>query len=251
MRLIAILSLLIIASCARVDYENAPIGTFEGTALVVWVGAGDDTSSGDGKFVYVPLEGNALKFTRSSEAGASDGNDVIEPGAFYTDGGSIPRAVQWVQGFNAWAFGPAYIVHDWLFVVRKCANDGDPFGVESPIASMSFGESAKIMAETIRTVTYQYDLNQKTGAAGAVIAPVTAGPISYNLWRQKGACNNPEEDERIQEIVARVNRQERQGVLPRATDFDFDINQAPSLDGQPPLLVVAEIGIPSRARPQQ
>nr|WP_249779640.1 DUF1353 domain-containing protein [Bradyrhizobium sediminis] len=34
----------------------------------------------------------------------------------YTDGGSIPRIAQIFNGLSPWGFGPAYIVHDWIFL---------------------------------------------------------------------------------------------------------------------------------------
>jgi len=181
-------ALLAVTGCTSLDYNAVPVGRFEGSALVVWVGPGDEDTSGDGKFLYVPRTGDELEFFRAPSADASDGNEIIRPGPFYTNGGSIPRFVQNIRGFNAWAFGPAYIIHDWLFVVRKCANDGDPDALDQPIASMEFRETGLIMAETIKTVSAQYDLAPETGQAGAIIAPVTLGPISRGLWDQTGAC---------------------------------------------------------------
>lgn len=181
-------ALLAVTGCTSLDYNAVPVGRFEGSALVVWVGPGDEDTSGDGKFLYVPRSGDELEFFRDASAEASTGNEVIRPGPFYTNGGSIPRFVQNIRGFNAWAFGPAYIIHDWLFVVRKCANDGDPDALSQPIARMEFRETGLIMAETIKTVSAQYDLAPETGQAGSIIAPVTLGPISRALWEQTGAC---------------------------------------------------------------
>ena len=181
-------ALLAVAGCTSLDYNSVPVGRFAGSALVVWVGPGDEDTSGDGKFLYVPRTGDELEFFRDASADASTGNEVIRPGPFYTNGGSIPRFVHNIRGFNAWAFGPAYIIHDWLFVVRKCANDGDPDALNQPIARMEFRETGLIMAETIKTVSAQYDLAPETGQAGSIIAPVTLGPISRALWEQTGAC---------------------------------------------------------------
>ncbi|GGX59143.1 hypothetical protein GCM10007385_30160 [Tateyamaria omphalii] len=232
---------LALTACGTVDFDAAPVGRFEGSALVVWVGPGDDSALGDGEFVYVPRPGQELTFYRGDGAEVSEGNAVIQPGAFYTDGGSVPRAVHWIQGFNAWAFGPAYIVHDWLFVVRKCINAKDPWGLESPITNMDFQESADIMAETIKTVTEQYQIDATTGDAGRVIAPTTAGPVSYGLWNDTD-CANPEEDTRIQKVLADINGKEARGAaLPRISDPGIEaiIERAPL-----PYVVVAEIGFP-------
>lgn len=232
---------LTVTACGAVDFDAAPVGRFEGSALVVWVGPGDTSTLGDGEFVYVPRPGQELTFFRGEGAPASEGNEVIAPGAFYTDGGSVPRAVHWVQGFNAWAFGPAYIVHDWLFVVRKCINAKDPWGLDSAIVNMDFQESADVMAETIKTVTTQYRLDASTGDAGRVIAPITAGPVSAQLWNDD-TCANPEEDPRIQQVLKDINGKEARGQdLPRITDRNIDaiIERAPL-----PYVVVAEIGFP-------
>ena len=211
-----------LAGCATIDYNAAPVGRFEGSALVVWVGAGDESISGDGKFIYVPRRGDELVFFRGATAVASEGNSIIKPDAFYTDGGSIPRFVQGVQGFNAWAFGPAYIIHDWLFVVRKCINDEDETALQSPIVNMSFRESARIMAETIKTATAQYEINPSTGSAGSLIAPVTAGPISRGLWNERGRCESQKLTPEHARLVEDINRQSdedlRQSMNPLGQD---------------------------------
>ncbi|MEM6590191.1 MAG: DUF1353 domain-containing protein [Pseudomonadota bacterium] len=247
MRKLVFIASLALAACGQVDVDGAPEGEFTGTAVVVWVGEGN-TQSGDGAFIFVPLRDNELTFTRDEKANVSEGNKVIQPGAFYTDGGSIPRVVQSIQGYNAWAFGPAYIIHDWLFVVRKCINDDEEWAENSPIANMSFRESAEIMAETIKTVTMQYGLQRKTGEAVNIIAPVTAGPISYNLWTEKNACSLPENDPLIQKVVAQVNREAAAGILSRASDFDFDVQSADQTDGLLRPIVVAEFGLPRKPR---
>lgn len=181
-------ALLAVAGCTSLDYNAVPVGRFGGSALVVWLGPGDEDTSGDGKFLYVPRTGDELEFLRDASAEASTGNEVIRPGPFYTNCGSIEQFVQNIRGFNAWAFGPAFIIHDWLLAMHKCTNDGGPDALNQPIAGMEFRETGLIMAETIKRVSAQYDLAPKTGQVGSIIAPVTLGPISRALWEQTGAC---------------------------------------------------------------
>src|SRR6266851_6434044 len=66
----------------------------------------------------------------------------IVPGLMYTDGGSIPRVFWSVPGLSPWAFGPAYIVHDWLFVVHRCHWPAPP-----EVQAITFEQSAQILAE--------------------------------------------------------------------------------------------------------
>ena len=73
------------------------------------------------------------------------------------------------------------VLHESLFVVRKCANDGDPNALNQPNVRMDFRETGLIMAETLKIVLAQYDLAPDAGQAGFIIAPVMLGLISRAL----------------------------------------------------------------------
>ncbi len=68
----------------------------------------------------------------------------IKPGVMNTDGGTIPKWLHVIDEFSPWTYGPAFIIHDWLFVKAKCDADQD--------ADISFEESALIMAEALKTL---------------------------------------------------------------------------------------------------
>lgn len=178
-------ALAALAGCGTVNYDAAPVGRFDGSLFVMWVGEGGP--SGDGAFVYVPAPGNELTFTRVSAVGKKQ---VIKPTMMYTDGGSIPKIGQVFKGFSPWGYAPAYMVHDWLFRARQCLTDGKATKAEAMVAEISFMESAEIIAEAIKTL-------QKEGRVGPddvaprVISSAVAGPISLHHWREKGACAVP------------------------------------------------------------
>ncbi|WP_165929133.1 hypothetical protein [Shimia isoporae] len=53
------------------------------------------------------------------------------------------------------------------------------------ISHMRFGESARVLAEGIKTL-----LNDSTsGGPGGVISSFTAGPISHAKWEQRTKCS--------------------------------------------------------------
>lgn len=200
-----VLALLMLSACGTVDFENAPRGTFEGAALVVWVGPAADKNSGDGRFLYVPRTGQELTFLRDPDANVSTGNAIIRPEPFYTDGGSIPRAAQAIPGFNAWGYGPAYIIHDWLFVAYRCVQDGMASDAMKPVGNMDFQESADVMAEMIKTLAYTYDFKGTETPSGPVIANVVAGPVSRSLWEKRGQCKADEVSDDHKDLVKDIN----------------------------------------------
>ena len=102
---------LVLSACVS-PYFAAQPGPMRGAVFVMWVG--------EEKFVYVPgPDGKNLAFETTSLG------RVIAPGMMYSDGGSIPRAAQVFRGFSPWGFGPAYIIHDWIFYGRHCYVDPD------------------------------------------------------------------------------------------------------------------------------
>ncbi len=171
--------------CGHVDYDKAPVGRFDGSLFVMWVGEGGP--SGDGAFVYVPAPGNALRFTRKDARGREQ---VIKPTMMYTDGGSIPKVGQVFKGLSPWGYAPAYMIHDWLFRARQCVNDGKASAAESVVAGMSFQDSADVIAEAIKTLQAEGRVS-KDDVAPRIVSSAVAGPISAHLWTKQGACPEP------------------------------------------------------------
>jgi uncharacterized protein DUF1353 len=216
-----------LSACGSVNYEDAKVGKLKGSALVLWVGSGEESALGNGKFLYVPLRDKALSFERGANVGASQ---TITPEAFYTDGGSIPRVVQTFPGFAAWGYGPAYIIHDWLFVARRCLNrdrqdQTDTASAEmKKLAEMTFNDSAVVLAESIKTLAADFDLPDQGAGSGAIISSFTAGPVSYRLWNEIGPCENRLEPAH-QEFVDQLNAQ---SARESAFSLQFDLQTRPT-----------------------
>ncbi|MEM5476990.1 DUF1353 domain-containing protein [Pacificibacter sp. AS14] len=220
--LLSLCAALVLASCGKVDPAQVSRGTFEGNVHLVWIRGGEDDPLGDGVFAYLPTGNDKLVFNRGAGKWRSEGSEVIVPEAFYTDGGSVPRAFQSLNGFNAWAYGPAYVIHDWIFVARKCLNDKDitPHLITDEmrkVGNMEFEESAYVMAETITSLAGA-GLGPNNDNAN-LIASVTAGPRTRVLWKQKGACekslvSQAKLDELMQ--AAQTNEALRDEIAPQA-----------------------------------
>jgi hypothetical protein len=118
--------------------------TLVGAGCATWTTYGDGYLWGhvvvvwhrQDKFIYVPDKNDLFSFQPSFM------NKPIVPGLMYTDGGSIPRVLWSVPGLSPWAMGPAYIVHDWLFVVHRCHWPAPP-----EVEAITFDQSAQILAE--------------------------------------------------------------------------------------------------------
>ncbi|TCS50799.1 hypothetical protein EDD52_1443 [Primorskyibacter sedentarius] len=211
---ITTLACLLLTACGAVDFDNAPVGRFDGSLLVMWVGEGDQ--AGDGRFVFVPSRTRPLTFYRNRPGAAVTS---LRPEMMYTDGGSIPKAGQLFNGFSPWGYAPAYMVHDWLFVARHCLTDGKANHEERKIEGMEFQESAEIIAEAIKTLVVSGKV-QKNDVAPRVISGVVAGPFAYQRWVVQGACEgdrvSDEHRREVEEAFARRSgvRAQRTGVTP-------------------------------------
>jgi hypothetical protein len=201
---------LALASCGPSIYTDARPGKFDGNIYLMWID--DGGSSGDGKFVFVPVPGQELTFTRNEKSKATVRK--IVPEMMYTDGGSVPRLAQVFKGFSPWGYAPAYMVHDWVFVAKNCNTDEDPQGNEALIADMEFEESADIMAEAIRTLVYEKRV-KPNDVSENLIPSVVGGPISRGLWNQDGACADRRvspEDKAAAEAALPGNRKSLRGL---------------------------------------
>lgn len=117
-----------LAGCASwITYGN---GALSGRVLVEWVA--------EDAFIYRPDPDpkKRLSFTPSFMTTA------IVPDLMYTDGGSIPRIFWSIPGLSPWGLGPAYIIHDWIFLVHRCGRDAPP-----EVKAINFDQSAQILAE--------------------------------------------------------------------------------------------------------
>lgn len=111
-------------------YEELPVGKLEGQLNLQW------RDHPVKAFVYIPSADAPFRYTTST-------GDVITPGSLYTDGGSIPRIVTIDKHFVPWRFGPAYLIHDWIFELQHCGlNEDNKYNSDN---------AALIMAEVIKT----------------------------------------------------------------------------------------------------
>lgn len=121
--------LALVTQCAPVFYNNLNTGTLHGSILVQWT----DKDA----FFFRPIPDNPFQFTRYN-------SEVITPGTMRTDGGSIPRPLRAIKNYSPWGYGPAFIVHDWLFWMHYCKiPDPGHHDVDS---------AAMVMAEIIKTL---------------------------------------------------------------------------------------------------
>jgi hypothetical protein len=116
---LAIVAGLGLSGCAAAP-PTKPVGTLEGTLQIEWAGAD--------RFIYRPLASDPVVY-------AVGGRRVV-PGPMYTDGGSIPRIFWSQRGLSPWTYGPAYIVHDWLFNEHRCGRDGGTWSFDQANAAL-------------------------------------------------------------------------------------------------------------------
>ncbi|AUQ49037.1 hypothetical protein PhaeoP83_00731 [Phaeobacter inhibens] len=187
--------------------------------LVLWVGE-NDGGFGDGKFIYVPVPGDELTLQRRNPNATVS---QIKPGAIYTDGGSIPRAAQVFKGFSPWGYAPAYMVHDWLFVAKKCVTDGAATPAEVPIGRMDFIESAEVLGEAIKGLIEAKRV-KPNDVAPEMISAAVAGPISRRIWFQRGGCVgnrlSADHQAKVDDYIARFGESVSEGVLEHTADFN-------------------------------
>lgn len=117
-------------------YDHLGSGVFSGRPIVEWNGY--DFANDRPTFVLRQNPASPFRYTTAK-------GRVIEPRLMDTDGGTIPLALHGVAKFSPWGYGPAYIIHDWLFVAHKCGL--------APDNDISFEELADILGEAIKALT--------------------------------------------------------------------------------------------------
>lgn len=169
MRRALAIGVLLLGACSDpFAWERLEPGQFSGRVQLEWV-APD-------LFLFEPAADRPLRFTRKR-------GETIAPGRMLTDGGSIPRPLWAFRSYSPWGYGPAFIVHDWLFVAHHC-------GLPPPY---TLEDAALVMGEAIRTLV------EKAGGPQADEVPVVrsmlvavTSPIAREIW-ETGRCPSPDE----------------------------------------------------------
>jgi hypothetical protein len=136
-----VVCVFLISGCASRHYERTQVGHLEGRMIVEW--------RRPNLFAYKPDGQQPLVFVRKS-------GDAIKPGPMFTDGGSIPRSFWVLKNYSPWGYGPAFIVHDWLFHMQDCKELG--------YEKYSLEEAATVMSEVMKTMmeSPDFDYGSKT-----------------------------------------------------------------------------------------
>src|SRR4051812_4355879 len=95
-----------LAGCQKWNYDAIPTGEVHGRLTIEWVGPD--------QFIYRPDAERPFYFKRAN-------GELIKPRSIYTDGGTVPRALWAIRGYSPWAFGSAYVIHDWIFAAHHCS----------------------------------------------------------------------------------------------------------------------------------
>lgn len=165
--------------CANWNYARIPTGEVAGRLTIEWVGPD--------QFIYRPDAQRPFYFKRAN-------GEVIQPRSIYTDGGSIPRALWAFRGYSPWAFGSAYVAHDWLFSAHHCGY--------AEAQHHTVYTSADVLSECIKTLMENdWKLAQKENRSESLRNPsllftidrAVRSKVALNLW-DNGQCQKPPPD---------------------------------------------------------
>ncbi|MEO8530161.1 MAG: hypothetical protein ABI459_02980 [Deltaproteobacteria bacterium] len=219
--LITMLFLTVLSACGSVDYPNRPAGQFQGQVFLMWVD--DGGPDGQGVFLFIPNPHDPFRFTRA----AAGQFQTIEPAMIYTDGGSVPKLAQAFRGFSPWGYGPAYILHDWLFAARKCSNAGQSDLGLTGIETMPFQTSADILAEAIKTLIAERRVSPDDVAPHLISAAV-AGPASNAIWTRDVTCSavTPEDQIAAEAAIPGASQRTLRGTSRMTEDGEVPVKKA-------------------------
>jgi Protein of unknown function (DUF1353) len=147
-------------------FADIQIGKLSGKLVVQWI-------SPD-LFLFLPDATTPLKFTRKS-------GQSIAPGKMLTDGGSIPRPIWILRNYSPWGFAPAFIMHDWLFAMKKCRYPG--------FEKYTLEEAGLVMTEVMKTMIESKTVDAGPVTVGAMYLAVVSSPARQE-W-EHGKCSPP------------------------------------------------------------
>lgn len=148
-------------------YDGTDTGELKGKLVVEWID--------QDKFLFLPDPNDPLVFTRKNK-------EVVQPGKMYTDGGSIPPALRALKSYSPWGYAPAFIVHDWLFVMKQCKIAG--------FEDYDLDKAATIMAEAMKTVMENPKYGGPNKLAHYTMYEGVRSSVARDYW-DKGECDTP------------------------------------------------------------
>jgi len=156
---------LLMCGCASIHYDHTHAGKLSGRLIVEW--------RNPDLFIFRPDASSPLVFVRSDAT-------AIQPGEMFTDGGSIPRPFWVFRNYSPWGYGPAFIVHDWLFHMHNCKLPG--------YEKFTLNEAAVVMSEVMKTMmeTPGFDYGDKSTVYLMYTAVQT--PPAEEAWNN-GRCS--------------------------------------------------------------
>jgi hypothetical protein len=149
---------------ARRHYALTPPGTLTGSLTIRWYRPD--------LFVYTPDPAAPLRFTRST-------GEIVQPLEMYTDGGSIPRLLWVFRNYSPWGYGPAFVIHDWLFHLHNCQLQGYP--------AYSLTDAAKVMSEVMKTLMRQPGFDYGSALSMYLMYLAVRSPPAQRAW-DHGPC---------------------------------------------------------------
>ena len=166
LRFAIFLAIGLLTGCAS-QYEKTKVGGLSGRLIVEWL----EPDS----FLFLPDDKRPLTFTRST-------GEAITPGKMFTDGGSIPRPLWALKNYSPWGYGPAFIVHDWLFEMKHCALPGaEKYNVE---------EAAVVMVEVMKTLMLKDPKFEPDPPTLDLMYTAVSSSVAAKLW-ENGTCDRP------------------------------------------------------------
>lgn len=222
---LAVLLTICVAACVAVSYNGTTPGQLHGQLLVVWVG--------EDKFVYWPDTRDPLIYSLAPALSQKLGITTIRPGLMYTDGGSIPRPLRAFEGFSPWGYGPAYILHDWVFAAHHCIVQGkpdpnDPIEYDK-IRRFAFEDSAELLAEVMKTLMVNKRVRTNPEAFDLISFGVES-IVARNQWDTTAPTScEPVTAKHKEDIEKALSRGKLHGFVP-----------GERISRQPPLIVYSQ-----------
>ena len=156
-----------LTGCSEVNYQRTQTGKIAGKLILEWID--------QDKFRFISDSGDPLRFVRAN-------NQVIQPNDMYTDGGSIPTPLRAIKSYSPWGYAPAFIIHDWLFVMKQCKLPGHE--------QWDHLKAADVFAEVMKTIMEDERFGGPRKLIHYSMYEAVRTDIAKDYW-DKGACELP------------------------------------------------------------